>query len=73
MKSRINLKGKKLYVNEDLTRYNMELFTYARRQKFNVWTTDGKILVKHGNTDKNISRITCFEDFAKIIPSQEDE
>ncbi|CAB4009771.1 Hypothetical predicted protein [Paramuricea clavata] len=44
-KRRKDLKGTQFYINEDLTKYNVNLFKYAREHNTHiksVWTTDGK-------------------------------
>jgi hypothetical protein len=48
MKCKKNLKGTSIYVNEDLTFLNKELFNYARAnlKDLPVWSTDGKVLIK---------------------------
>ena len=47
LKNRHKLKGKRgLYVKEDLTAYNLELFHYARAAEFvsSMWSNDSKVL-----------------------------
>ncbi|CAB4025489.1 Hypothetical predicted protein [Paramuricea clavata] len=48
MKCKKNLKGTSIYVNEDLTFFNKELFNYAHTnlKDLPVWSTDGKVLIK---------------------------
>jgi hypothetical protein len=61
------LKGTQYYINEDLTKFNIELLNYARDQKSfikSAWSTDGKILVR--NLDDKITRIRQFNDFLKF-------
>ncbi|CAB4023920.1 Hypothetical predicted protein [Paramuricea clavata] len=61
------LKGTQYYINEDLTKFNIELLNYARDQKSfikSAWSADGKILVR--NLDDKITRICQFNDFLKF-------
>lgn len=64
---RKKLKGTNFYINEDLTKFNVMLFNYARTQCSrvkSVWSSDGKILVR--NVDDKILRIRQMEDFARF-------
>lgn len=62
LKNRRRLKGKRLYVNEDLTKINKDLFDTARKvlSDLSVWTADGKVLVKLVNN--KVVRIKSKED-----------
>ena len=65
-RSRRLLKGTQVYINEDLTHYNLQLLKHARTQANGVksaWSSDGKILVKNGDDD--IFRIRKMSDFVK--------
>jgi hypothetical protein len=48
MKCKKNLKGTSIYVNEDLTFFDKELFNCAHTnfKDLPVWSTDGKVLIK---------------------------
>lgn len=65
MKSRRQLKGKSLFINEDLTAVNKRLFDAARTQLTNlsVWTSDGKVLVRLQND--HIVRIKSKDDIER--------
>lgn len=67
MKSRRNLKGSSLYVNEDLTAFNKVLFNAARTQlsNFSVWSSDGKVLVKLQSG--RIVRVKTKDDIERYI------
>jgi hypothetical protein len=61
------LKGTQYYINEDLTKFSIELHNYAHNQKSfikSAWSTDGKILVR--NLDDKITQIRQFNDFLKF-------
>jgi hypothetical protein len=66
-KQRKSLKGRKYYINEDITKFSMKLVTFARDHKVNIksaWFSDGKVLVR--NTDGDIMRIRQMSDFFKF-------
>nr|XP_023026791.1 uncharacterized protein LOC111514777 [Leptinotarsa decemlineata] len=56
-KSRSNLKGTDLYLNEDLTgkRYHLLILTKKKYGGKNVWTANGRVFAKHGNNVKVIN------------------
>jgi hypothetical protein len=61
------LKGTNFYINEDLTKFNMTLFKFARtrcNRIKSVWSSNGKILVR--NTQDKTLRICQMEDFARF-------
>lgn len=66
MKTRRSLKGTNVFINEDLTKGNQQLFSEARKLT-NVklaWTRDGRIFVKHRDNER-IHRIDSRFDFIK--------
>ncbi|PIK42452.1 putative cytochrome P450 2J5 [Apostichopus japonicus] len=65
-RARTSLKGTRIYINEDLTRRNQELFARARKhERVNrSWTLDGKIFVIDGNDHKH--HIANTEDLARL-------
>ncbi len=67
LRNRRNLKGRKFFVNDDLTIFNKILFDKARRSldKLPVWTADGKILVRLANT--KIARLRKVEDIDNVL------
>ena len=67
MKSKTILKGKPLFVNEDLTAVNKRLFDVARRElrPLPVWSSDGKILVKLQN--ERVVRVKSEGDIKRYI------
>ena len=67
MKSKTILKGKPLFVNEDLTAVNKRLFDVARRElrPLPVWSSDGKILVKLQN--ERVVRVKSEGDIKQYI------
>ena len=66
LSNRRNLKGRKFFVNEDLTIFNKIIFDKARRSldKLPVWTADGKILVRSANA--KIVRLRKVEDIENV-------
>lgn len=68
MKNKRKLRGKPLYVNEDLTKANQQLLMYARKEcrvTGLVYTTDGYIFVKR-KSDNKIFRIKKEEDLTTL-------
>ena len=66
LKNKRRLRGKSLYVNEDLTRINQQLLMYAKekcRDTALVYTSDGHIFVKRKH-DGTISIIKRKEDLS---------
>ena len=66
LKNKRRLRGKSLYVNEDLTRINQQLLMYAKekcRDTASVYTSDGHIFVKR-KYDGTISIIKRKEDLS---------
>ncbi len=61
-----NLKGKKIYISEDLTILRSQLYFYARSAVKNghaeaAWTIDGKVFVKHADKPKAKKVTTTVE------------
>ena len=67
LRSRKKLKGKKLYIYEDLAATNMMLLRESRDRfrGYSVWTADGKVLVKF--TDGKITRIQSKKDIDELM------
>ena len=66
MKKKSNLKGKKIYVKEDLTKWNLSILRAARERNVKAWSTDGKILT----VDKGkIIRLTSIQDVDNLMNS----
>ena len=66
MKRMSNLKGSRLFINEDLTRFNMRLYRFARVEASgvqSVWISHGKIFVR--NQEDQIFVIKHMDDFEK--------
>ena len=62
LQNRRNLKGRKFFINEDLTLFNKIIFDTARKtlQHLSIWTSDGKVLAKLANN--KIIRLHKIED-----------
>ena len=68
MKNKAKLRGKPLFINEDLTRANQQLLMHCKdkcRDSASVYTIDGYILAKR-KTDGQIFRIGRKEDLVNI-------
>ena len=66
MKRKSKLKGSRLFINEDLTRFNMRLYRFGRVEASSVqsvWISDGKIFVR--NQEDQIFIIKHMDDFEK--------
>lgn len=71
IKNRRKLKGRKgIYVNEDLTIYNLDLYRKARLADHIVstWSSDGKIFVKLA--DESIHVVRSPEDILALRPNE---
>ena len=73
IKHRRKLKGTiGLFINEDLTAYNLDLYHQARGVPFiaATWSSDGKVFVKL--PDESIHIVRCKEDIQKLQKDQVD-